>query len=231
MIINFKMKSADQNKPKKNRGMVDKEEITIHNEKDGTSSVTYKYRNDVFSIFEHDLFAELYNARCHDTGEPVSIESARQFKEILNKANATKIDHLDFHGMRLGINSIISLANSLLYEKLVVLNVADNSLSDYGMHAIKNILETTHIEHLNLASNMVSGDGLETLTEAICNHKYLKSLDLGLQEGSMRKNSLGLHGASCIAAIVIKNQSINTLILNDNDIGKDGGDCIGIALS
>ena len=47
----------------------------------------------------------------------------------------------------------------------------------------------------------------------------------------MRKNSLGLHGASCIAAIIIKNHSIDTLILNDNDVGKDGGDCIGIALS
>ena len=153
--------------------MVDKEEITVYNEKDGSSSVKYKYRNEVFAIFEHDLFAELYNARCHDTGEPVSIESARQFKEILNKANGAKIDVLDFHAMRLGINSIISLANSLLYEKLMILNVADNSLSDYGMHAIKNILETTHIQHLNLASNMVSGDGLETLTEAICNHRYL----------------------------------------------------------
>jgi Ran GTPase-activating protein (RanGAP) involved in mRNA processing and transport len=141
------------------------------------------------------------------------------------------MDNLDFHSMRLGINSIISISNSLLYEKLVSLNIADNSLSDYGMHAIKNILDTTKLQYLNLASNMISGDGLETLTESICTHETLVVLDLGLLEGSMRKNSLGLHGASCLAAILIKNNSIQTLILNDNDIGKDGGDCIGIALS
>jgi len=72
------------------------------------------------------------------------------------------------------------------------LNLADNAISDYGMHAVKNILEYTDIEYLNLASNMISGDGLETLVEAVSNHRSLKVLDLGLWQGSMRKNSLGL---------------------------------------
>lgn len=75
--------------------------------------------------------------------------------------------------MKLGINSIISLANSLLGEKVTSLNLADNSLSDYGMHAIKTIIENTAIQHLNLASNMISGDGLETLVDSISNHRKL----------------------------------------------------------
>ena len=95
-------------------------------------------------------------------------------------------------GIRLGINSIISLANSLVCRRLIKLNLADNAISDYGMHAVKSILENTEIEYLNLASNMISGDGLETLVDAISNHRNLKVLDLGLHEGSMRKNSLGL---------------------------------------
>ena len=133
--------------------------------------------------------------------------------------------------MKLGINSIISLANSLLGEKVTSLNLADNSLSDYGMHAIKTIIENTAIQHLNLASNMISGDGLETLVDSISYHRKLKTLDLGIFKGSIRKNSLGLHGASCIAAFLIKNSSLKTLILEDNDLGSDGGECFGVALT
>ena len=133
--------------------------------------------------------------------------------------------------MRLGINSIISLANSLICRKLSRLNLEDNAISDYGMHAVKNILESTDIEHLNLASNMISGDGLENLADAISNHPCLKSLNLGLNKSSMRKNSLGLQGATCLSAILLKNSSLETLILEDNDIGSNGGQCFGIALT
>lgn len=132
------------------------------------------------SIFEDDLFAELYNARCHDTGEQIEAEGARAFREEILKRNDQNTENINLQSTRLGINSIISLANSLMTRRLVRLNLADNAISDYGMHAVKNILEYTDIEYLNLASNMISGDGLETLVEAISNHKSLKVLDLGL---------------------------------------------------
>jgi len=47
----------------------------------------------------------------------------------------------------------------------------------------------------------------------------------------MRKNSLGLQGATCLAAILLKNVSIESLFLDDNDIGANGGECFGIALT
>lgn len=57
---------------------------------------------------------------------------------------------LNFFSMRLGINSIIALANSLtsgavgfISFQLQKLNLADNAISDYGMHAIKNIINNT----------------------------------------------------------------------------------------
>jgi Ran GTPase-activating protein (RanGAP) involved in mRNA processing and transport len=47
----------------------------------------------------------------------------------------------------------------------------------------------------------------------------------------MRKNSLGIQGAVCIAALLIRNKTLENLALNDNDFGPDGGECIGVALS
>ena len=48
------------------------------------------------------------------------------------------------------------------------------------------------IVSLNLASNMISGEGLELLLDDLIANTSLKHLDLGVLETSMRKNSLGI---------------------------------------
>lgn len=134
--------------------------------------------------------------------------------------------------MRLGINSIIALSTCSTLKHIQKLNLADNSISDYGMHSIKAILNNPdiHIENLNLSSNMLSGEGLELILNDLINNKDLRQLDLGVMESSVRKNSLGIQGAVCISALLIKNKVIESLCINDNDLGPDGGECIGIAL-
>ena len=92
------------------------------------------------------------------------------------------------------------------------MNLADNSISDYGMHAIKKILKANKLKSLNLASNMVSGEGLELFLDDLIEDKNLKNLDLGVVEGSMRKNSLGIQGAVCLSALLIKNMMRYMLI-------------------
>jgi hypothetical protein len=78
---------------------------------------------------------------------------------------------------------------------------------------------------------MISGEGFELLLDDLIEDKHLENLDLGIIEGSMRKNSLGIQGAVCISALLIKNKVIQSLSINDNDLGPDGGECVGIALS
>ena len=109
--------------------------------------------------------------------------------------------------------------------------MADNSISDYCMHAVKKIIKESSLRSLNLASNMISGEGLEVLLDDLIENNDLRHLDLGVVEGSMRKNSLGIQGAVCISALLIKNKILQSLSINDNDLGPDGGECIGIALS
>jgi hypothetical protein len=50
------------------------------------------------------------------------------------------------------------------------------------------------------------------LEEFIKNH-YIKTLDLGILEGSIRKNSFGIDGARCLAAILLQNKILTNLKL------------------
>lgn len=190
-----------------------------------------KANKNALDIFEDKLHAEVFTARCHDTGEIANAENARLFKEDILKRNAKASKFLKFQSLRLGVNSIIALATALQDRKIDKLNLADNSISDFGMHAVKTIINNTSIDLLNIASNMISGDGLECILEDLIKNSHLKHLDIGVVEGSIRKNSLGIQGAICISALLIRNKVLETLCLDDNDLGADGGECLGIALA
>ena len=81
-----------------------------------------------------------------------------------------------------------------------------------------------------MASNMISGEGLEIVLPELISNTSLLHLDLGVVESSVRKNSLGMHGAVCISSMLMRNQTLEYLCLDDNDFGPDGGECIGVAL-
>ena len=55
---------------------------------------------------------------------------------------------------------------------------------------------------------MISGEGLELILDDLISNTSIKALDLGVIESSMRKNSLGIQGAVCIAALLIRNKSL-----------------------
>jgi len=94
--------------------------------------------------FEDELYTELFTARCNDSGESVSVENAKLFKEDLLKRNVKDSTALNLQSLRLGINSVISLSNTINHtggrRHIDKLNLADNAVTDYGMHAVKNIL-------------------------------------------------------------------------------------------
>lgn len=60
---------------------------------------------------------------------------------------------------------------------------------------------------------MISYAGIEMIIEELAKSAGLKCLDLGVMEGSIRKNSLGVDGAKCIAGILLQNNVIDTLRL------------------
>ena len=94
--------------------------------------------------------------------------------------------------MRLGINSLSTLSGLIANRKVERLNLADNSISDFCMHSIKLIMQNANLKSLNLASNMISGEGMELLLDDLIENLTIRHLDLGVVEGSIRKNSLGI---------------------------------------
>ena len=108
------------------------------------------------------------------------------------RINSKKNNTLNLNSMRLGINSIIALSGLLQQRPYDSINLADNSISDYGMHAVKSIINNKNVRHVNLSSNMISEVGLEMIVDDLTRNMTLKTLDLGILEGSIRKNSLGM---------------------------------------
>lgn len=103
------------------------------------------------------------------------VENAKIFKEELLKKNVKNSNTLNLQTLRLGINSIIALSNSIQNRPHVdKLHLADNAITDYGMHAIKNIINSSRLTSLNLASNMISGEGLELFLDDLINNTSLK---------------------------------------------------------
>jgi len=152
-------------------------------------------QHKIKELLEDPLYVEVFNARCHDSGEPTNIENAKLFKEDLLKRNVKNSTTLNLQSLRLGINAMIALSNSIHNRKVVEkLNLADNSITDYGMHSVKNIIKGcgSKLNSLNLASNMISGQGVELFLDDLISNTSLKHLDLGVLETSMRKNSLGI---------------------------------------
>ena len=121
-----------------------------------------------------------------------SAENARLFKDDLLKRNVKNSNVLALHSLRLGINSIIALSNSIKDRRVDKLGLADNPITDYGVHAVKKIINDTKLSSVNLASCMISGEGLELFLDDLIKNTTLKQLDLGVVETSMRKNSLGI---------------------------------------
>ena len=77
---------------------------------------------------------------------------------------------------------------------------------------------------------MISEVGLSLVLDDLIKNTKLKVLDLGILEGSIRKNSFGIDGARCLAAILLQNKVIESLKLEDNDIGINGAEIISIPL-
>ena len=76
------------------------------------------------------------------------------------------------------------------------------------MHAVKTLLSSTRLELLNLASNMISEVGLSLVLEDFIKNTHLRTINLGIEEGSIRKNSFGVDGARCLAAVLLQNKTL-----------------------
>ena len=129
---------------------------------------------------------------------------------------------------------MIALSNSISSRKAVEkLNLADNDITDYGMHSVKNIIQAcgTKLQSLNLASNKIGFEGVQLILEELQNNQSLKYLDMGVLKTSQFRNHFGPQGAKYLAGFLTRNRTLESLDVNDCNISPEGGEAIGVALA
>ena len=193
-----------------------------------------KNQNDltsfIYALFSKKLYAEIYYAWCKDCNEPPSAESAKYFRDELLARNNKDLKSYNFRSMRAGKNFLSAFGGNLPPIQVRKLELPDNLVNDECMHNIKNIISAKQVIYLNLASNQISTEGLKIIQHEVIASKSLKYLNLGVSEGSFRVNNFSGDGGIIIARILLNNESIETLILQENLLGEDAGDKIGAAL-
>jgi Ran GTPase-activating protein (RanGAP) involved in mRNA processing and transport len=184
----------------------------------------------IYSLFSKNIYAEIYYAWCKDCKESPSAESAKYFREELLSRNNKDLKNFYFRSLRVGRNFLAAFGGNLPPAQIYKLELPDNLVNDECMHNIKNLISARQVIHLNLASNQISTEGLKIIQHEVIASKSLKYLNLGVSEGSFRVNNFSGDGGIIIARILLNNESIETLILQENSLGEDAGDKIGAAL-
>ena len=184
----------------------------------------------IFSLFTRKIYAELYFAWCKDCNEAFSPESAKYFRDELLSRNNKDLKNFNFRSLRVGKNFLLGFVSNLAPGPVRKVELPDNMISDVCMHNIKSLISAKGVEYLNLASNMISTEGLKIIQNEVMASKSLRYLNLGVLEGSFRRNNFSGEGGIILARILLNNNSIETLILQDNELGEDSGDKIGASL-
>ena len=189
-----------------------------------------KSKEYIFSLFTRKLYAELYFAWCKDCKETFSPDSAKYFRDELLLRNNKDLKTFNFRSMRVGENFLLGFLGNLGPGAIKRVDLPDNMISDKCMHNIKSLISAKGVEYLNLASNQISTEGLKIIQNEVMASKTLKYLNLGIIERSFRRNNFNGEGGIILARILLNNTSIETLILQDNELGEDSGDKIGASL-
>lgn len=184
----------------------------------------------IYSLFPQKLFAELYFAWCKDCSENITIENAKYFRDELLLRNNKDNKNFNFKSMRVNKNFLMAFIGNLESHRINKLDLSDNLISDISMHNIKSIISAKKVVYLNLASNMISTEGLKIFQNEVINSDSLKYLNLGVVDGSFRRNNFSGEGGLILARIILTNESINTFILQDNELGEEAADKIGSSL-
>jgi Ran GTPase-activating protein (RanGAP) involved in mRNA processing and transport len=187
-------------------------------------------REYIISLFSKPLFAELFFAWSKDCEDNISVENAKFFREELLMRENKDDKNFNFKSMRVSKNFLVAFAGNIISPTISKLDLSDNLISDICLHNIKSLISNKKIAHLNLSSNMISTEGLKIIHNDIINSDSLSYLNLGIFEGSFRRNNFSGDGGLIIARILLTNESLKTLILQDNELGEDSGDKIGSAL-
>eukprot|EP00397_Hematodinium_sp_SG-2012_P002075 GEMP01002081.1.p1 GENE.GEMP01002081.1~~GEMP01002081.1.p1 ORF type:complete len:1140 (+),score=183.24 GEMP01002081.1:244-3663(+) len=159
---------------------------------------------------------DLQDNKIGDVGAEV-IGDMLQHNKVLEKLNlgGNQVTDRGCDDLALGLGVT---GNSILKE----LHLQHNMIGDAGVKTIGNLLmsDKPPLQKLNLAHNLVTGDGCSSLAQRLARNRILKELDL-------EQNNIGDVGAVAMGALLKVNKALKTLGLKHTLVADDG--CRAIA--
>jgi hypothetical protein len=145
----------------------------------GFENMKPKNKKDyIISLFPRKLFADLYFAWCKDCSENITPENAKYFRDELLMRKNKDFKNYNFHSMRIAKNFVIAFVGNIDNTQINKLDLSDNLITDICMHNLKNIISSKRCISLNLASNMISTEGLKIVQNEIINSESLLYLNV-----------------------------------------------------
>lgn len=114
----------------KNKEELTKEEIQEYHEMTKNTKMEKTLQSNEWVIdsiirdkFEDAMYYDIFVARCRDTGEPITVDKAKYFKEEILSLNKGMINIINCCSMKLGISAISSLCKYAKSRKVCVSNI------------------------------------------------------------------------------------------------------------
>lgn len=143
---------------------------------------------------------------------------------------------LEFRGLRLGVNSSVTLSRSLKSSPVCSLDLYGNFLRDVGTMAILQLVRgNPAITRLNLGCNDIGIDGALAIANELRTNDTLRVLELGALDSHWADNQFDSVGALAIAKALLRNESLFFLGLNNTllfrSANRDAAELFGRMLS
>lgn len=202
-------------------------------------------RRDFAAIFEEcPELADVYAARCNDSGEAPHLEQAQRFRDVFLAQNPSSgrsgsggDKTLRLCGLRLGATAVSSLALHLKDRREYVrLDLADNHLGDHAVLTVRSLVHALpRLRHLGLARNDIGPGGARELADELEGNDTLEILDLGAAEQTSRcaprgvpqgrPNDFGTEGLQPLLAGLLRNphRALTSLVLRNTALCPEAG--------
>ena len=172
-------------------------------------------------VFDHNEITSLVQARCKDLGIDVRENMIYKFEDYTKAKCKNRI--VDLTECFLGINSIIIISSILFNsDRISRLNLTRNNLGDNGIKILINSIKNSHsLVSLNITSNSITHKGGEVIFGELINQQSITDLNVSSIEG-INRNRLTAEGIKNIENFLKKNLFIETLNICGNSIKNEG---------
>lgn len=186
---------------------------------------------DLNALFGDPLWVEVFAGCCHDTGEVLSMERARSFRDNIFAQNPNDSLKLSLRGLRIGATAVSCLALQIKGRHYTAVDLSENQLSDHAMLSVRSLVRALpELRMLGLSANLVGSPGMQELADELRTNSSLEVLvmgesDAGAHDKGFRVNAIGSEGLRMLLSGLQANpqHSLTSLSLCNTSLDSQAG--------